>query len=147
MPSADEIMGALGLAPHPEGGWYRETFRAAAPEGKRAAVTAIYYLLKAGERSHWHRVDAAEIWHWYAGAPLELEISGDGKSRELVRLGIDFGAGKRAQPGRLDLGGMHGFARVRIRGLRTGAAGLATRRLIPAPNTCAGRHSRRRSSP
>jgi len=97
MASADEIIGALGLAPHPEGGWYRETFRDATPEGKRAAVTAIYYLLKAGEHSHWHKVDAAEIWHWYAGAALELGISRDGKASERIRLGSDLGAGERPQ--------------------------------------------------
>ena len=62
---ADEIIRTLNLQPHPEGGWFRETYR-------DAASTAIYYLLKAGERSHWHRIASSEIWHWYAGAPLEL---------------------------------------------------------------------------
>jgi len=65
--TAQDIIRALDLAPHPEGGWYRETWRADAPEGERPAGTAIYYLLDVGEFSHWHRVDAAEIWHWYAG--------------------------------------------------------------------------------
>jgi uncharacterized protein len=70
--NADGVIAALGLAPHPEGGHYRETFRHVPQGGGRGAMTAIYYLLKAGERSHWHRVDAAEIWHWYAGSPLAL---------------------------------------------------------------------------
>jgi hypothetical protein len=59
--SADAVIAALDLQPHPEGGWYRETYRSDAPPGQRAAITAIYYLLRAGERSHWHRVDASEI--------------------------------------------------------------------------------------
>lgn len=71
---ADAIIAALGLQPHPEGGHYRETFRHVPQGGGRGAMTAIYYLLKAGERSHWHRVDAAEIWHWHAGSPLALSM-------------------------------------------------------------------------
>jgi uncharacterized protein len=90
--AAEAIIAALQLAPHPEGGWYRETYRGDAPAGTRAAITAIYYLLCAGERSHWHRVDAAEIWHWYAGDALELRIE-----RDTVRLGNDLGAGERPQ--------------------------------------------------
>jgi predicted cupin superfamily sugar epimerase len=96
--TAAEVIAALGLEPHPEGGHFRETFRDAAPApGGRGASTAIYYLLQAGERSHWHRVDAAETWHFYAGAPLELEISGDGRSRDSRRLGPDLAAGERPQ--------------------------------------------------
>ena len=68
-----EIIAALGMRPHPEGGWYVETFRDA-PSGGRGHSTAIYFLLKAGEVSRWHRVDAAEVWHFYRGAPLELRI-------------------------------------------------------------------------
>ena len=71
--TADEIIETLRLLPHPEGGWYRQTWVAEGPG--RPAGTAIYFLLKAGERSHWHRVDAAEIWHFYAGAPLTLRIA------------------------------------------------------------------------
>ena len=72
----DQLIGKLGLQPHPEGGHFRETFRDNPPEGQqRASSTAIYYLLKAGERSHWHRVDATEVWHWYAGDPLRLSIA------------------------------------------------------------------------
>lgn len=74
--SAQEVIARLALAPHPEGGHFRETFRDArrTAEG-RSVSTAIYYLLNAGEVSHWHRVDAVEVWHWYAGAPLELRIA------------------------------------------------------------------------
>lgn len=72
---ADDIIAELDLAPHPEGGWYRQTWVADAPNGTRPAGTCIYFLLKAGERSHWHRVDATEIWHFYAGAPLVLSVA------------------------------------------------------------------------
>jgi predicted cupin superfamily sugar epimerase len=97
--TADDVIRVLGLQPHPEGGHYRETFRDTAAAGagaNRAASTAIYFLLEAGEVSRWHRVDAAETWHWYAGAPLLLGIVEDGQRRE-VRLGTDFGAGERPQ--------------------------------------------------
>ena len=92
-----DIVEKLGLRPHPEGGWYRETWRAEAADGERAAGTAIYYLLAAGQVSCWHRVDAAEIWHWYAGSALELTLSPDGRSREAVVLGPLIGAGERPQ--------------------------------------------------
>ena len=71
--TADEIIQQLNLSPHPEGGWYRQTWTG--DESPRASGTCIYFLLKAGERSHWHRVDAAEIWHFYAGAPLILRLA------------------------------------------------------------------------
>lgn len=71
--TADEIIAALALEPHPEGGWYRQIYDSA--DGERSSVTSIYFLLKAGERSHWHKVDAAEIWNFHGGAPLELSIS------------------------------------------------------------------------
>jgi len=90
--TADQIIAMLGLEPHPEGGHYAETWRAEANTGQRAAGTAIYFLLKEGERSHWHRVDAAEIWHFYAGAPLTLEVG-----RESFTLGPDLVAGQRPQ--------------------------------------------------
>lgn len=97
MPSAEEIIAALGMQPHPEGGWYTETFRDA-KGGPRGHSTAIYYLLEAGQRSHWHRVkDAAEIWHYYAGAPLALYRSDDGKAVETLVLGTDLGRGERPQ--------------------------------------------------
>ncbi|MBV8393745.1 MAG: cupin domain-containing protein [Alphaproteobacteria bacterium] len=94
--TADEIIARLGLKPHPEGGHYRETFR---PEGEgRGASTAIYFLLRAGERSHWHKViDADEVWHHYAGAPLELSLSDDGRHVRHVRLGKDFAIGEEPQ--------------------------------------------------
>ena len=72
--TADEIIRALDLKPHPEGGYFRETFRDDASPNGRAYSTAIYYLLRAGEVSRWHRVDAAEVWHWYAGEALALSI-------------------------------------------------------------------------
>jgi predicted cupin superfamily sugar epimerase len=71
---SQSIIAALDLRPHPEGGWYRETWRADAAPGERAAGTAIHFLLEAGQSSHWHRVDADELWLWHAGAPLELRI-------------------------------------------------------------------------
>ncbi len=95
--SADDIIAQLGLAPHPEGGYFRETFRDEAhSENGRAHSTAIYYLLKRGEMSWWHRVDAAEIWHHYAGAPLELSIV---QERAIVKsvLGKDFEKDQRPQ--------------------------------------------------
>jgi uncharacterized protein len=94
--TADAIISALGLEPHPEGGWFVETFRDA-PRGGRGHSTAIYFLLKAGETSRWHRVnDAAEVWHFYAGAPLQLEVA-DGSGRRSLRLGPDISAGERPQ--------------------------------------------------
>ncbi len=91
--TADEIIRLLDLAPHPEGGHFRETFRDPHAVDGRSVGTAIYFLLKAGERSHWHRVDAAEIWHFHAGAPLALEIEGQGE----IVLGPDLAAGQRPQ--------------------------------------------------
>jgi uncharacterized protein len=100
---AAEVVARLALVPHPEGGWYRETWRHEPPPGGgRPAGTAIYYLLAAGQRSHWHRVDATEIWHHYAGAPLRLSIqSGESQSGEspvtTVLLGPDLAAGQVPQ--------------------------------------------------
>lgn len=70
------LIDELDLAPHPEGGWYRETMRLPAPDGGRALATAILFLLEQDQRSHWHRVDADELWLWHAGAPLTLMIAG-----------------------------------------------------------------------
>jgi uncharacterized protein len=95
--SAADIIAALDLKPHPEGGHYRETFRHVPPQGGRGAMTAIYYLLQDGEVSAWHRVDAAEIWHFYAGAPLALSISMDGTAVETVLLGAAITNGERPQ--------------------------------------------------
>ncbi|MBO1073999.1 cupin domain-containing protein [Roseomonas marmotae] len=88
------VIEALGLKPHPEGGHYREIWRDAPAGGGRGAGTAIYFLLAAGERSHWHRVDAAEAWHWYAGGPLTLSLSADGRKVEERRLGPDLIGGE-----------------------------------------------------
>ncbi len=90
--NADEIIARYGLAPHPEGGHYRETYRALPEGGGRGAVTSIYYLLRAGEVSHWHRIDAVEIWHYHAGAVLRLDLSLDGVTTASHRLGVDDGA-------------------------------------------------------
>ena len=96
--NADEVLASLGLLPHPEGGHYRETWRAPAPEDERPAATAIYFLLRAGERSHWHRIDAAEMWHYYAGAALELAIAPDDHGPITnVSLGPDLARGERPQ--------------------------------------------------
>jgi len=94
---ARTLIDMLGMQPHPEGGWYAETFRDIAGPDGRARSTAIYFLLPAGEVSHWHRVDAIEIWHWYDGAPLALSISEDGDGVETVTLGPDIPAGQRPQ--------------------------------------------------
>jgi predicted cupin superfamily sugar epimerase len=94
--SADGLIRQLGLEPHPEGGWYRETWRHVAPDGGRGAGTAIYFLLGAGETSSWHRVDAVEVWHFYRGAPLELAIVEDGAPR-LERLGPELDSGQWPQ--------------------------------------------------
>ncbi|MGV0877889.1 cupin domain-containing protein [Martelella sp. FLE1502] len=95
--TADAIIEALGLQPHPEGGWFAETFRDPAGGG-RGASTLIYFLLKAGERSHWHRLhSAAEVWHYYAGAPLKLMRSADGKAVETQMLGPNILKGERPQ--------------------------------------------------
>jgi len=96
--TGDEIIAKLGLAPHPEGGHYRQTWVAEAADGGRPAGTCIYFLLREGERSHWHHVDAAEIWHFYAGAPLILSVSetDTGPRRDLT-LGPDLSAGQQPQ--------------------------------------------------
>ncbi len=95
--SASEVIARLNLVPHPEGGHYRETFRDARSDAKgRAASTAIYFLLAAGERSHWHRIDAVEVWHFYAGDPLMLEIADEHGHRRL-HLGPDLMRGEAPQ--------------------------------------------------
>jgi predicted cupin superfamily sugar epimerase len=96
--TAADIIRLLDLTPHPEGGHFRETFRDPATMNGRAVSTAIYFLLKRGERSHWHRVDAAEAWHFHAGAPLILSIHDNGATRDVI-LGSDRAAGERRQAG------------------------------------------------
>jgi predicted cupin superfamily sugar epimerase len=94
--TAAEIIRKLDLKPHPEGGHYRETHRGTRTHDGRAASTAIYFLLARGERSHWHRIDAVEVWHYYAGDPLKLEIV-DGSTEMIVRLGPDVSADETPQ--------------------------------------------------
>ena len=95
--SAADIIARLGLTPHPEGGHYRETFRDSHCDAHgRAFSTAIYFLLARGERSHWHRIDAVEIWHYYAGDALTLQIADDAGKRS-IRLGPDLAAGEMPQ--------------------------------------------------
>ena len=134
------IIRRLALKPHPEGGHYRETFRDAPADGARGAMTAIYYLLAAGEESAWHKVDATEIWHYYAGARLSLSIAEDGRDARVVTMGGDVAAGQpaagdragerlavRAQPRRLDPARLHGRPGLQLHRARAGAQGLAAR--------------------
>ena len=95
--NAQAIIDALGLTPHPEGGHYKEIYRAPSEGDVRSAVTSIYYLLQAGERSAWHRIDAVEIWHFHAGDPLLLGIGDDGTDLQSVTLGPDIEAGQQTQ--------------------------------------------------
>lgn len=95
--SADSVIAALGLVAHPEGGHYREIWRDAPADGGRGSATSIHFLLAAGESSHWHRVDADELWVWNAGAPLLLDLSPDGIATTAHLLGPDHGAGARLQ--------------------------------------------------
>jgi predicted cupin superfamily sugar epimerase len=96
--TAAEIIRLLDLKPHPEGGHFAETFRDTRTVDSRAASTAIYFLLARGERSHWHRVDAVEVWHHYAGAPLVLEMAADeGGPIRRMKLGPDIAMGERPQ--------------------------------------------------
>src|SRR5215467_6681632 len=94
---AADIIARLGLKPHPEGGHYRETFRDESVDADgRSRSTAIYFLLARGERSHWHRVDAVETWHYYAGSALTLRIADENGARS-VRLGADLAADENPQ--------------------------------------------------
>jgi predicted cupin superfamily sugar epimerase len=98
MATAADIIAGLELKPHPEGGYYRETFRDVRTDAQgRAMSTAIYYLLAHGHRSHWHRIDAVEIWHYYSGAPLTLQIANEGCPVHTITLGPDIAAGQRPQ--------------------------------------------------
>ena len=85
--TADEVIRMLNLEAHPEGGYYRETFRDATRAGERSASTAIYFLLKRGEISRWHRIDSVEVWHWYGGGSLRLQIRNAEAPIETVLLG------------------------------------------------------------
>ncbi len=90
MTTTDNIIQTRALAPHPEGGYYREVFRDTAAGGGHGVVTSIYFLRKAGQVSRWHRVDAVEIWHFYDGAPLELSIAEPDKNTRLLIVGKDL---------------------------------------------------------
>ncbi len=94
--TAQDVIFTLGMQRHPEGGWYVQTFKDDAGPKGRAQSTAIYYLLEAGDVSHWHRVDAVEVWHFYAGAALELSLS-EGVSVDVHVLGSDLAEGERPQ--------------------------------------------------
>ena len=95
MLSAADVIRHLALKPHPEGGQFRETFRDPRTlADNRAASTAIYFLLARGERSHWHRIDAAEVWHWYAGATLALSIADEDQTSTIL-LGPGIATGER----------------------------------------------------
>lgn len=94
--TAKDVIFTLALEPHPEGGWYRQTFADDVAAGQRAQSTAIYYLLERDQRSHWHRVDAVEVWHYYAGAALELSLS-DGTTVDVSVVGPQLGLGQRPQ--------------------------------------------------
>lgn len=122
MDSAARLIEQLGLAAHPEGGWYRETWRGDAGPDGRAQGTAIFFLLRAGEASHWHTVDAAELWLWQAGDPVELRLSASdaGPARSVI-LGADVIAGQQLQglvaPGEWQAArafgeGVHGYSLV-----------------------------------
>lgn len=95
--TAETVVRLLALAAHPEGGHYREIYRDLPADGGRGACTSIYYLLAAGETSAWHRIDAIEIWHWYAGAPLRLSIAAPGAPRSDLLLGNDLAQSHRPQ--------------------------------------------------
>lgn len=96
--TAEDLIAALGLSPHPEGGWYRETLRVPTATGGRSQATAILFLLQAGQASHWHRVDATEIWFWHAGAPLSVGRAALGTDEaQWMRLGPDVLAGEAVQ--------------------------------------------------
>jgi len=98
MKTADDIISELDLSPHPEGGYFRETFRDPKEVNGRSVGTAIFFLLRAGEVSRWHKVDAVEIWHFYAGSPLELGLADEtGKNATTEVLGSEFSAGQLPQ--------------------------------------------------
>ena len=94
--TAEQIIEALGLREHPEGGYFRETWRDVPEAGGRGSGTAIYYLIRHNQVSAWHRIDATEIWHFYAGSPLELRIRSDAEETEAV-LGSDLARGESPQ--------------------------------------------------
>ena len=110
--TAEELIRTHGLVPHPEGGWYRETWRAPAEPGQRAAASAVYYVMPPGEESHWNRVDADEIWLWHGGDTVEVSIADsdqgpirtlrlDGENPQLI---VPKGSWQAAVPARGEAG-------------------------------------------
>lgn len=98
MSNARELIKKLGLEQHPEGGWYKETWRADAPDGERGSATSILFLLENGQNSHWHKIDATEIWLWHSGNPLKLSLSDPtGTALAEIRLGPDLAGGDMVQ--------------------------------------------------
>ena len=97
MRPGESLIASLGLSPHPEGGWYRRTWVEAAARGERPRGSAIYYLLLEGEVSAPHRVDATELWHFYAGDPLQLTLEPPGASAHVQVVGPDVAAGQMPQ--------------------------------------------------
>ena len=96
--TADELIRTLDLAPHPEGGWYRETWRSSAKPGERPAATAVYYVLQPGEPSRWNRIDADEMWLWHAGDPIDLSMAETDRGPiRTVRLGGRIESGEQPQ--------------------------------------------------
>ncbi|MES2119999.1 MAG: cupin domain-containing protein [Pseudomonadota bacterium] len=96
--TAEDLIAALDLQPHPEGGWYRESWRAETIGGQRAAASAVYYVMQPGQRSHWNRVDADEIWLWHAGDPIDVSVAeSDAGPVRTTRLGGDIAAGDQPQ--------------------------------------------------
>jgi len=95
--TAEWLINELKLEPHSEGGWFRQTFIDMPEDGGRAYSTLIYYLLEGTDYSRWHRVDASEVWHWYAGAPMRLTVSPDGLTAQSTILGNDFLKEERPQ--------------------------------------------------
>jgi uncharacterized protein len=143
--TADAIIAALGLHAHPEGGFFAETWRDPHPPGARGHSTAIYYLLRAGDDSRWHRIDAVEVWHYYAGAPLDLRLSPDGTRVERARLGPSIARGERPQVvvpvrcwqsarsgGEWTLARVHGRPGIRVRRVRARGTGLGARSAVIA---------------
>jgi uncharacterized protein len=121
-----EITRLLDLQPHPEGGFFRETFRDPARDARgRGVSTLIYFLLDAGQVSRWHKIDATEVWHFYAGAPLEISISQNGSETSVHRLGPDLFAGEaRSSPfRRIDGRRRRAWERGRSSWIHCGASG------------------------
>ena len=118
--TAEMLIERLGLQPHPEGGWYKETWRAPASDGERSGATAIHFLLEASQHSHWHKVDASEIWLWHSGDPLLLSLAPEDHGPvQDIRLGIDVMMGEQTQhvipphwwqAARPIQGGQHGYS-------------------------------------